>query len=174
MRKGIGPKQLGAAKSPLNKRKPGTRAARRRARKAGGTLVESYRYKEGDEKKYLDPVRVQEETNIYTSDDGQNYMKVMDSQNAITNLKTGKTSYGSFKEDGFGNVSNTYSDSQHGTTSKINGDEFNYKGGKVTKNGKVLTEIDPIDLANFIEASANKYAGVNKTPFKMKNNPFKK
>ena len=174
MKKGIGPNQLGAAKSPLNKRKVGTRADRRRARKAGGTLVESYRYKEGDEKRYLDPVHVQEETNMYTNDDGKTVFRVYDSQNAITNLKTGKTSYGSYKEDGFGNVSNTFSDDEYGTTSKINGEEFNYKGGKVSKNGKVLTEIDPIDLANFIEASANKYAGGDKTPFKMKNNPFKK
>ena len=174
MKKGIGPNQLGAAKLPLNKKKVGTRAERRNARKMGGELVESYKYKEGDPKRYLDDVQVQETTNSYTRDDGKTYTQVYDSQDAVTNLKTGKTSYGSFKEDGFGNTSSTYSDDKYGTTSRINGKEFNFKDGKVSKEGKVLTEIDPIDLANFVEASANRYVSGGKTPFKMKNNYFKK
>jgi len=77
MKKGIGPNQLGAAKSPLNKKKVGTRAERRNARKMGGELVESYKYKEGDPKRYLDDVQVQRTANSYTRDDGKNYTQSM-------------------------------------------------------------------------------------------------
>ena len=50
---------IGCAKSPLDKKKVGTRAERRNARKMGAELVESYKYKEGDPKRYLDDVQVQ-------------------------------------------------------------------------------------------------------------------
>jgi hypothetical protein len=143
----------------------------RAKRKLGKTIYKSKK------KRKLDDVRIEGETESRTSESNGKVSRSLDSQNKITNLRTGKKSYQNMKEEA-GTTSTFMGDESGGEVSINKGKGRTYysfdKDMNLKKDGKSIKEIDPIALGDLIEASASKnFDGYSKGG-KMKAKKYKK
>ena len=192
--KGIGPNNLGI--SPLKRKledgseDPRTRKERIRDRRQGNELISSYRAKPGEGREN-DPFRVQYEDTQKTVATGNSLPTVgFVGEDRIENMKTGEVSYGktvNTRQNGKQKNVNSISTPGKGgqmqvTTSDKPGTTYvDYdKDMKLSRNGKPTRYIDPIELGDLAESSANQFFSASpgkmlkKSPFKMKGSIYKK
>ena len=193
--KGIGPNGLGI--SPLKKKladgseDPRTRKERRQYRKQGVELVSSYRAGEGEKGIKMDPFKVQSETTNRLVSDNKSISRGRVEQNRIDNLKTGGANYSKTidtkEANGRSKLVQSRSTPGQGGEVQITSSEkpgktyLGYdKDMKLTRNGEPTRYIDPIELGDLAEATANKFFSASpaqmskSTPFKMKGSMYKK
>jgi hypothetical protein len=192
--KGIGPNNLGI--SPLKRKledgseDPRTRKERIRDRRQGNELISSYRA--GDSQGIaMDPVRVQRKSTRRVVDDGAASSSGYVIQNRMDNMKTGEASYGKTidtkEADGTTKLVRSRSTPGKGGEMKVTSSDnpgTTYVGWdkdmNLTRNGEPTRYIDPIELGDLAESSANEFFSASpgkmlkKSPFKMKGSIYKK